>query len=134
AGSDWAKIYVRDIENNVDLEDELDWVKFSGASWWKDGFFYSRYPEPAPGAELSAQNQFHSVYYHEIGTPQSEDKLIFTDQDNPKRFHNVGVTKDKKYAIMSVSEGTDNFETWYAKLEEGKEIVFQPLFTGFEFK
>lgn len=130
AGSDWARIKVRELATNTDLPDELNWVKFSGASWWKDGFFYSRYPEPTAGTELSGKNEYHSVYYHKLGTPQSEDELIFSDMDHPRRFHSFSVTEDSKYGILTISEGTDNFETWYKDLEAGGK-EFKPLFTGF---
>ncbi|MEM9931272.1 MAG: S9 family peptidase, partial [Bacteroidota bacterium] len=62
AGSDWRKIYVRDLDTNTDLEDELDWVKFGGAGWYKDGFFYSRYPAPEEGEALKGNNLMHSVW------------------------------------------------------------------------
>ena len=67
AGSDWAEIHVMEIASKKKLPDVLKWVKFSGADWHKDGFFYSRYPQPAKGAERSGNNQYHSIYYHRLG-------------------------------------------------------------------
>lgn len=64
AGSDWQEIRIRNIATNTDMEDRVQWVKFSGASWYKDGFFYSRYPEPKGDKALSGVNEFHAVYYH----------------------------------------------------------------------
>lgn len=119
AGSDWRKIYVRDIATNTDLEDELVWVKFTGAGWYKDGFFYSRYPAPAEGDELKGNNQYHSVYFHKLGTPQSEDRLIFRDDNNPNVYHYGGTTEDEDYFVMYAAPGTDGFSTHYLSLENG---------------
>ena len=76
AGSDWVEIRVMEVETGRRLPDVIRWVKFSGAEWSGDGFYYSRYDEPVGTSMLSAQNQFKKVYYHKLGTPQSEDKLI----------------------------------------------------------
>ena len=92
AGSDWQKIYVKEVASKKQLDDELEWVKFSGASWYKDGFFYSRYPAPKEGGELSADNKNHSVYYHKLGDPQSKDELVFADRSNPDYYHFGSVT------------------------------------------
>src|SRR5216684_4188225 len=83
SGSDWTEWHVRDIDTGKDLADDLKWVKFSGASWTKDnkGFYYSRYDEPK-GAALREANYFHKLYYHRLGTAQSEDKLIYERPDN----------------------------------------------------
>ncbi|MEL6140623.1 MAG: S9 family peptidase, partial [Bacteroidota bacterium] len=137
AGSDWRKIYVREIATNTDLEDELEWVKFSGAGWYKDGFFYSRYPAPAPGEELKGNNQFHSVYYHKLGTGQDEDQLVFRNDDNPGYYHYGGTTEEEDYFIMYEAPGTDGFATYYATLD-GNAIPqkkdFVALFPGTENK
>ena len=122
-GSDWSKIYIREIATNTDLEDELEWVKFSGAAWYKDGFYYSRYPEPAPGTELSADNKNHSIYYHKLGTPQEEDRLFYKNENNPNLYHWCGVTEDDKYLIMYASTGTDGFETFFKNLENDGELT-----------
>ena len=106
AGSDWQQIRIVNSITGIELEDRIDWVKFSGASWLDDGFFYSRYPEPE-GSEFSTENIFHSVYYHTLGTKQSDDVLIFRDDDEPNRYHFVSATKDKKYLILNTSTGTD---------------------------
>ncbi len=133
AGSDWQEIRVMEIENKRELPDVLRWVKFSGAGWHGDGFFYSRYPEPVKGKELSATNQFHKVYYHKLGDPQEKDVLIFEDKQNPLRYHNVSLTEDEKYLVLYVAEGTDGFECHY-KPTDLKTGNFKPLFTGFKNK
>ncbi len=117
AGSDWGKIYIRDIVANKDLEDELAWVKFGGAGWYNDGFFYSRYPTPAPGEELKGNNLMHSVYYHKLGTPQSEDVLIYEDANNPTFYHYGGTTEEEDYLVMYAAPGTDGFAMYYWALD-----------------
>src|SRR5437588_3251997 len=79
SGSDWTEWHVRDIDTGKDLSDDLKWVKFSGASWTKDnkGFYYSRYDEPKQGTMMRDTNYFQKLYYHRLGTAQSEDKLIY---------------------------------------------------------
>ena len=132
AGSDWQQIHVYEVESMKKLPDELRWVKFSGASFWKDGFFYSRYPEPAPGTELSGNNLFHSIYYHKLGDPQEKDRLIFVDKANPTYYHFGGVTEDGRYFILYQAPGTDGFATLYKDLEADSEFV--PLFEGYSNK
>jgi len=132
SGSDWTEISVLDIETGKKLKDEIKWVKFSGASWYKDGFFYSRYNEPVKGKEFSNANDFMKVYYHKLGTPQSKDILIYEDKVNPKRYFFGSVTEDEKYLIISISEGTNGSELMYKKLENNFEKTpFSLLFKGF---
>lgn len=133
AGSDWTKMYVRNIETNTDLDDELDWVKFSGASWYKDGFFYSRYPAPKEGDELKSQNKFHSVYYHKVGTSQKEDQLIYRNDEKELLYHWGYVTEDDAYFVMHASSGTDGYEVLYKDLR-AKSSEFVKLFSGFKNK
>jgi len=129
AGSDWSEIHIVDIASKKELPDVLKWAKFSGASWSKNGFFYSRYPAPAQGAELSGNNQFHSVYYHKLGEPQSNDKFIYEDKKNPSYYHNAGVSEDGKYLFLYAAPGTDGFATYYKNLEKDEPIKL--LFEGY---
>jgi prolyl oligopeptidase len=131
AGSDWSNLYVMNVDTKEQLDERLEWVKFSGASWYKDGFFYSRYPKPE-GSALSTNNQYHSVYYHRVGTDQSEDKLVYRDNQNPDYYHFVSVTEDKEYAFLYAQPGTDGFATYYKKL--GTNDNFELLFEGFSNK
>jgi prolyl oligopeptidase len=133
AGSDWQQIKVMEVATKKELEDELKWVKFSGAAWKGNGFYYSRYPEPKEGGELSSSNQFHWIYYHELGTPQSKDQLIFSDKDHPYHYHSASITEDERYLLLYTAEGTDGFECHYDDLNENG-INFVPLFTGFKNK
>ncbi len=110
AGSDWQQWKVRDIESGKDRDDDLKWVKFSGASWSHDGsgFFYSRYDEPKGGGEqLKEANYFQKLYYHKVGTPQSQDELIYERKDHKDWLFSAEVTEDGAYLIISVSHGTD---------------------------
>ncbi|MFK8164003.1 MAG: prolyl oligopeptidase family protein [Lewinella sp.] len=121
AGSDWGKIYVRDMRTNTDLKDELEWVKFGGTGWYNDGFFYSRYPAPKEGEALKGNNLMHSVYYHQLGTPQSDDQLIYEDANNPTFYHYGGTTEEEDYFIMYAAPGTDGFALYYLPLD-GKNL------------
>jgi prolyl oligopeptidase len=106
-GSDWRDFYVLDVGTRKALTDHLEWVKFSGASWIGDqGFFYNRYPRPESGKKMAGKNDYQKTYYHKVGTPQSEDKLIYEDNDHPQRRQGVGVTEDQRFAILSVSDSS----------------------------
>ena len=103
-GSDWVNISLMEVDSRNKLTDELKWLKASGVSWQGDGFYYSRYPEPEKGRELTTKNEFQTVYFHKVGTPQSEDVLIYEDKQNPQRFQNVGTTEDERFALLTISE------------------------------
>jgi prolyl oligopeptidase len=109
AGSDWQEWKVRDVRTGQDFGDHLKWVKFSGASWTKDyrGFFYSRYDEPAPGVHLKEVNYYHKLYYHQLGTPQSADRLVYHRPDQKEWGFGGDVTEDGRYLIITVTQGTD---------------------------
>ena len=81
--------------------DHLEWVKVSGIAWQGDGFYYSRYPAPEKGHELTSKNENHQVFYHKLGTPQSEDELVYEDKANPERFHTAGTSDDERFAILT---------------------------------
>jgi prolyl oligopeptidase len=110
SGSDWQEWKVRDITTGADLQDHLQWIKFSGASWTHDhqGFFYSRYDEPNEKTKLEDVNYYQKLYYHQIGTPQSEDILIYHRPEQKEWGFGGSVTEDGKYLIISVWLGTDS--------------------------
>lgn len=112
AGSDWNEFHVRSIATAKDTPDVVKWVKFSNLSWTRDsrGFFYSRYdePKPAAGGATFSELSHQKVYYHRLGTPQSEDRLIEEIPEQPKWFVNAGVTEDGRYAIIGVARGDSN--------------------------
>jgi prolyl oligopeptidase len=109
SGSDWQEWTVRNINTDEDLPDRLKWIKFSGAAWTHDnqGFFYSRYDEPNEATQYEDINYFQKLYYHRLGTEQSEDILIYHRPDRKEWGFNGGVTEDGKYLIISVWQGTD---------------------------
>jgi len=127
AGSDWTSIKIYDVATKKETGDVLKWVKFSGASWYKDGFYYSRYPEPVKGSEFMQSNKNHMVYYHKMGTPQTKDQLVYESKEHADWYHGAGVTEDKKYIILFAAPGTDGSETWYKKTDDAG--AFKPLFT-----
>ncbi len=109
AGSDWIEYQVKDVETGEDLGDHLKWIKFSRASWTKDnqGFFYSRYDEPNEKTKLEDVNYYQKLYYHRLGTEQSEDILIYHRPDQKEWGFSGSVTEDGRYLIISVWRGTD---------------------------
>jgi prolyl oligopeptidase len=108
---------VRDVDTGKDLPDLIKWVKFSGASWTKDnkGFFYSRYDEPKAGNPLTDTNYFQKLYYHRLGTQQSEDKLIYERPDNKELGFGGAVTDDGHYLVITVWQGTSPKNRFYYK-------------------
>jgi prolyl oligopeptidase len=109
AGSDWQQWKVRDVETGKDRPDQLDWIKFSGAAWKKDGsgFFYSRYDKPDEKDKLRSQVYNHKLFFHRLGAPQSQDKLIYERPDQKEWLLNSEVTDDGHYLIITVQRGTD---------------------------
>ncbi|MEO6301936.1 MAG: S9 family peptidase, partial [Bacteroidia bacterium] len=105
AGSDWVEIHFKDIETKKDLPDVIKWVKFSGMSWKGNGIYYSRYNEPT-GSALSQKNQFHKVYFHQLGTKQEKDILVFEDKNNPDYNFGAQVSEDENYLSISISQST----------------------------
>ena len=103
-GSDWNDIYVLDAATKQLQSDHVEWAKFTGVSWQGDGFYYSRYPTPAAGHEMTTANEFHQVFYHKLGTPQSADVMVYEDKANPLRFHFIDTSDDERFAFLNVSE------------------------------
>ena len=117
-GSDWNQFYVMDVAGKKKLSDDLKWIKFSGIAWYKDGFFYSRYPEPSKGQELISSNEYHKVYYHKVGTDQSQDSLIFEEPSEPKMTMGAQTTEDERFLILYLSKGTSNNALYVKDLQE----------------
>jgi prolyl oligopeptidase len=109
AGSDWEEIHVRDVATGRDLPDTLKWAKFTNIAWTKDtkGFFYSRFPEPKTGNALINESTGQTLYYHKLGEPQAQDRLIWQRLDQPEWYVSADVTEDGQFAIIDISQGTD---------------------------
>ena len=115
SGSDWQELRVRDVATGRDRPDRLQWIKFSSLSWTADnaGFLYSRYPEPAGGDPRLDVNRNHTLYYHRLGTPQSEDVLIYERPDQPDWGLSGEVSEDGRYLVITVWLGTDRRNRLY---------------------
>ncbi|MGH6977785.1 MAG: hypothetical protein ACRED4_00595, partial [Brevundimonas sp.] len=109
-GTDWRTVRVLDTQTGKETADRIEWVKFSGVDWAKDGagFFYSRFPAPAEGEKFQATNENHKVYFHKLGTAQADDRLVYETPDHPKYGHGGTVSDDGKWLVVTTSEGTDD--------------------------
>ena len=134
SGSDWQEWKVRDVATSEDLSDHLKWIKFSGASWTHDGkgFFYSRYDEPNEKSKHEDVNYYQKLFYHQIGTPQSQDVLIYERQDQKEWGFSGGVTEDGKYLIISVWQGTETKNLIFYKDLTAPESTVVELINEFE--
>lgn len=130
-GSDWQKIKILDLESGTFLKDEISWVKFSGISWFEDGFFYSRYPAPKKGDKLSGKNEFHQVYYHKVGTDQEEDELIFADRYYAQRNFYTQTTSDESFLLLNLVESTSGNALFFRDLKS-EEGYFTPIVEEFD--
>ena len=131
AGSDWSEVKVIEIETETELEDHIQWIKFSGISWKGNGFYYSRYDEPKPGEAFSGKNEFHKVYYHKLGTPQSQDELIYENPKFPLRNYYASVTDDERFLIIYESETTSG-NAFYVKDLSKQNPGFVQIIQGFD--
>jgi prolyl oligopeptidase len=122
-GSDWNEIHVLDVATKKPLDDRLEWVKFSGASWKGDeGFYYNRYPTPQDGKKMAAKNEFQKVYYHKIGTPQSDDVLIYENNDHPGMFNGVSVSDDMRFEYITHSDAASG--------KKGNSLLYRDISKG----
>jgi prolyl oligopeptidase len=130
AGSDWQEWHVRDVRTGKDLPDLVKWVKFSRASWAHDGsgFFYSRYDEPDASAALTKVNYFQKLFFHKLGTPQSQDQLIYHRPDKKEWSFGGTVSDDGRYLVITNSEGTGpNTRVLYKDLQQPNSPVVELL-------
>ena len=131
-GSDWKEFYIHDLNTHKDLEDHLEWIKFSGMSWAGDGFYYSRFPKPDDGGELDDANENSMVYYHKLGTNQQQDRLIFSDPENPRISNYISTTDDEKYLILYRTKGTHGTALYISHVNMG-EHEFYPVIDNYEY-
>lgn len=131
-GSDWREAYVINLNNKEKLDDHLKWIKFSNIAWYRDGFFYSRYKKPGEGKALTQANKNHKVYYHQLGTPQSDDRLVFNKPEHPKRNYSPNVSDDQKYLYIYETRSTHGNNVYIKNLEHDGPFV--KLTTGFQYE
>ncbi|MEM6829835.1 MAG: prolyl oligopeptidase family serine peptidase, partial [Bacteroidota bacterium] len=123
-GSDWRKAVVMDIETKKIIEDTLVNIKFSGISWkGNEGFYYSSYDRPKEGSVLSAKTQIHKLFYHRLGTPQSQDQLVFGGESQPYRYVNGYVTEDGRYLVISAAQNTSGNRLFIQDFEKEGPIT-----------
>ncbi len=132
AGSDWQEIYVMDVKKKRLFADKIDWAKFTGVTWYGNGFYYSAYDAPKDtGSKLSTSNQFQKVYYHILGTPQSKDALVYQDKEHPQRLFGVGLTEDERFLSLYINQrGSNGNALYYRDLK--KKTEFLPITTTFD--
>ncbi len=133
-GSDWRSARIIDIETGEVLDDELEWLKFTGLSWSGDssGFYYSRYPETNEETKFQSLNMNQAVYFHELGTAQADDRLVHTTPENPEWGYSAEVSDDGDHLIITVWKGTDNrYQIMHQNLrDDGGELYY--LIEGFD--
>lgn len=127
-GSDWTEVKVIENSSGRELAETIKWIKFSGISWQKDGFFYSRYDEPSGDAAFKGKNEFHKVYYHKAGTPQSVDKLIYSDPENPLRNFGYSVSKDERFHYITGSQSSSGNSLTIKNSATDKSLKFSETF------
>jgi len=130
-GSDWREIFVMNAETKEKLEDHVKWAKFTGISWYNDGFFYQRYDEPKDGDALKGANTNGKLYYHKVGTAQDEDELVFENPDDPENGFGGQVSEDGRFLFVYSWKGTSGNELFLKDLEDSN-AEFVPIVTGFD--
>ena len=132
SGSDWRKILVMDVATKELVEDTLRDVKFSGVSWrGNEGFYYSSYDKSEDGSDLSARNMNHKLLYHPLGTPQSEDQLVFGGEAQSRRYIGGGVTEDQRYLAINAAMSTSGNELYVKDLTKSDSEII-PVVEGFD--
>ncbi len=130
SGSDWEELQIREVESSKDYPDKLEWTKFPGVAWKPDGsgFWYNRFPTPGT-VPPEDQNNYSRVYWHELGTPQSEDKLVFEMPEKKEWGFSPGITEDGRYLFLFAYHGTDDRNGFYyreAAAESGFVRLLEP--------
>ncbi len=134
SGSDWRTWQVRDIDTGRDLPDVIEWSKFSDAAWSRDnaGFYYSRYVEPTAGDTFEEANFFQKLYYHRVGTPQSEDRLVYERPDQKEWGFSGSVSEDGQFLIIQVWHGTSEQNGLFYKELRNPAADFVELLNAFD--
>ena len=123
-GSDWRKVIVLDAMSKNMLEDTLLDVKFSGLAWkGSEGFYYSSYDKPKEGSALSGKTQYHKLFYHKLGAPQSADVLVFGGEKTPRRYIGAFVTEDQQYLVITAAVSTSGNELYIKSLKNSNAPI-----------
>ncbi|MCS6930115.1 MAG: prolyl oligopeptidase family serine peptidase [Saprospiraceae bacterium] len=130
-GSDWRTILVKDLQTGQILPDRIKWAKFTRIGWAGNGFYYTRYPEPKEGDELKGTNQYSAIYYHTLGQPQSNDRLIHHDPKYPNRYFSAGTTEDERFLFIAGAESTSGNTLAFLDLSKPKAQL-TPIYTRFD--
>lgn len=131
SGSDWSEIRIMECATGRLLADRIHWVKFSCAVWCGEGFYYSGFDAPDTGKEYEAQSLAQKIFYHRLGSEQSDDQTIYHDPKHPQRYFQASVSRDEQHLFVIASEGTSGSEVLYRRIED--ETKFQLLFSGFDY-
>jgi prolyl oligopeptidase len=133
AGSDWKEMKVMNVATGEHLTDVINWTKFAGAAWYKDGFFYAGYDAPAKGTEFSKTSESPKIYYHKLGTSQKQDVLIYQNTDAPLQYYWPQIDDDEQYLLIGISEGTSGSAMLWKELASGVNgDGIMELFAGFD--
>jgi prolyl oligopeptidase len=124
-GSDWRKAIVIKTDDKSVVGDTLTDIKFSGLAWkGNDGFYYSSYDKPKAGSQLSGMTQYHKLFYHKLGTPQSADQLVFGGDKTPRRYIGAYLTEDERFLVITAATSTTGNELYIQDLSKpGSGIV-----------
>ena len=133
SGSDWQEFYVINLQTGQLTQDHIEWAKFTGASWQGDGFYYSAYDRPVEGKEFSNVNSGHKVYYHKMGTPQSEDVLFYQNPTQPKRFYIVQ-TNEEETLMYLYEDGAGSGNNLYVRDLRHKDSQFMQLTSNMDYQ
>ncbi len=128
SGSDWVEIYVKDVATKELLPDHIEWAKFTGASWYRDGFFYAAYDKPVAGKEFSNVNENHKIYYHKLGDSQDNDKLFYENPAQPRYFHGVSTDEEERYVFLYESGQGAGSTLWIRDMNDPKGEFVQIAF------
>ena len=138
SGSDWQEFYVIDLKTGQLTNDHIEWAKFSGAAWCGDGFYYSSYDRPEEGKEFSNVNEGMKIYYHKMGTPQSEDVLFYQNPTQPKRFYEVSVNEEETLMyLFEAGAGAGNnlfvrnlkqMDSQFMQLTDNMDFQYSPIY------
>ena len=132
AGSDWHYFRVFDLLTKSYLEDKIEWIKSTYAAWYKDGFYYSRYDKPS-GSMLSQINSNEKVYFHQLGTAQANDRLVYSNLQDSLVKPSLLLSDDLTYQFLYLFKGTYGYEVYWKKTADSG-YNFKPLFTGFDYE